>query len=157
VCGRLLWELGRNPGLRVKLVCATDQLAEERTRFLRDAVAGNERARMVFPNLKPGKPWAADAFTVARPASAIGPSVAAFGVGAGSTGARADLLVCDDIVDVRCLFSKADRNRVAEYFTNNLFNLLEPDGRCWNLCTPWRALHYRHKTRIAISLCGTWT
>ena len=57
--------------------------------------------RAVFPDLKPARPWAAEAFTVARPAEAIGPSVAAFGVGAGSTGARADLLVCDDVVDVR--------------------------------------------------------
>lgn len=139
VCGRVLWELGRRPGLRVKLVCATDQLAADRTRFLREAVADNRRVRLVFPRLTPARPWAAHAFTVARPASAIGPSVAAFGVGAGSTGARADLLVCDDIVDVRCLHSKGDRDRVADYFTNNLLNLLEPDGRFWGLSTPWHA------------------
>ena len=68
---------------------------------------------------------------------AIGPSVAAFGVGCGSTGTRADLLICDDVVDVRSLHSKVDRDRVADYFTNNLMNLLEPDGRCWVLFTPW--------------------
>ena len=67
----------------------------------------------------------------------IGPSVAAFGVGAGSTGTRADLLICDDVVDVRSLHSRADRDRVADYFTNNLMNLLEPDGRFWVLFTPW--------------------
>jgi phage terminase large subunit-like protein len=47
------------------------------------------------------------------------------------------LLVCDDIVDVRALHSRAERDRVADYFTNNLMNLLEPDGRFWGLCTPW--------------------
>ena len=154
VCGRVLWELGRRPTLRVKLVCATDQLAAERSRFLREAVADNDRVRLVFPELVPARPWAAEAFTVARPASAIGPSVAAFGVGAGSTGARADLLVCDDIVDVRCLYSKADRDRVADYFTNNLLNLLEPDGRFWGLCTPWHAddLNARLKRNPAFQL-----
>jgi predicted phage terminase large subunit-like protein len=139
LCGRVLWEVGHNPGLRVKLVSATDGLAAERSRFLRDAVADNGRVRLVFPDLKPGRPWAAEAFTVARRAAAIGPTVAAFGVGAGSTGARADLLVCDDIVDVRSLHSRADRDRVADYFTNNLMNLLEPDGRFWGLSTPWHA------------------
>ncbi len=138
VCGRVVWELGHNPGLRVKLVCATDALAVDRGRFLRDAV-GNPRVRLVFPHLLPGKPWAAEAFSVRRPANVIGPSVAAFGVGAGSTGARADLLVCDDIVDVRSLHSKADRDRVADYFHDNLLNLLEPDGRFWGLSTPWHA------------------
>ncbi len=139
LCGRLLWELGRRPGLRVKVVCATEALAAERARFLRGAIAGNGRLRLVFPHLTPARPWAADAFTVARPADAVGPSVAALGVGAASTGTRADLLVCDDIVDVRALHSRADRDRVADYFHDNLMNLLEPDGRFWGLCTPWHA------------------
>jgi hypothetical protein len=137
VCGRILWELGRNPALRVKIVCATGAIAAERGRFIRDAIASNPRVREVFPNLKPGAQWAAEAFTIERPASVIGPSVAAFGVGAGSTGTRADLLVCDDVVDVRSLHSRIERDRVADYFTNNLMNLLEPDGRFWGLFTPW--------------------
>lgn len=137
VCGRILWELGRNPGLRVKLVCATDALAADRSRYLREQIAGNPLVGIVFPHLVPGLPWAAEAFTVRRPAEAVGPSVAAFGVGTGSTGSRADLLVCDDIVDVRSLHSPGDRRRVRDYFTNNLLNLLEPDGRFWGLCTPW--------------------
>jgi len=90
---RLLWELGRNPGLRIKLVCATEAMAIERTRFLRDQIAGNRKLKLVFPKLEPGEPWSAEAFTVARPGETIGPSVAAFGLGSGSTGSRADLLV----------------------------------------------------------------
>ena len=139
VCCRILWELGKNPGLRVKIVCATGAVAAERSRFLRDSIALNPELRKAFPDLRAGEPWAADAFTVARAAQTIGPSVAAFGVGAGRTGTRADLLVCDDVVDVRALHSRADRDRVADYFTNNLMNPLEPDGRFWGLCTPWHA------------------
>ncbi|MCU0706068.1 MAG: hypothetical protein MUF18_19065 [Fimbriiglobus sp.] len=137
ICGRILWELGTNPGLRIKLVCATDALAADRSRYLRDQIASNPMVGVVFPHLLPGQPWAAEAFTVLRPAEVVGPSVAAFGVGTGSTGARADLLVCDDIVDVRSLHSAGERRRVRDYFTNNLLNLLEPDGRFWGLCTPW--------------------
>ncbi len=136
-CVRVLWELGRNPALRVKVVCATEALAAERGRFLRDAVAGNPRLRRVFPHLQPAKPWEALRFTVRRPAALIGPSVAAFGIGSGSTGARADLLLCDDVVDVRALRSAADRERDAAAFRENLVNLLEPDGRLWYLFTPW--------------------
>lgn len=89
-----------------------------------------------------------------RPANMIGPSVAAFGVGAGSTGTRADLLVCDDVVDVRSLYSRAQRDCAADCFTNNLMNLLEPHGRFWGLCTPWHAddLNARLKKNGAYSL-----
>src|SRR5262245_10822153 len=38
VCARVLWELGRNPALRIKIVCATERIAEERGRFLRRAI-----------------------------------------------------------------------------------------------------------------------
>src|SRR5262245_1723629 len=85
-CLRLLWELGRDPALRVKVVCASDALAAERSRFLRDAVATNPRLHLVFPHLRPARPWTAARFSVERPAEAIGPSVAALGVGAASTG-----------------------------------------------------------------------
>ena len=137
MCGRVVWELGTRPGLRVKIVCATEEIARQRSRFLRDAIAKNPGVRIVFPDLLPAAPWTADAFTVARPADTIGPSVAAFGIAAGSTGARADLLICDDIVDVHSLFSKAARDKARDLFHNNLMNLLEPGGRFWGFCTPW--------------------
>jgi predicted phage terminase large subunit-like protein len=136
-CIRILWELGRQPSLRVKIVCASEALAVERSRFIRNAIGRNSRLRCVFPGLRPGQPWTATRFTIQRPAEIIGPSVTAFGVGAASTGARADLLVCDDIVDVRSIHSAAERLRVSTYFRENLVNLLEPSGRLWNLFTPW--------------------
>lgn len=81
--------------------------------------------------------WSDTRLTVERPANVIGPSVTAIGIGAASTGSRADLLVCDDIVDVKALASHAERDRVKDHFRENLMNLLEPDGRFWGLCTPW--------------------
>jgi hypothetical protein len=78
------------------------------TRFLREQIDGNPKVRQVFPHLMPWGTWAADAFTVWRPGVVIGPSVSAVGVAGGSTGTRADLLVCDDVVDVRSLNSKGE-------------------------------------------------
>ena len=73
VCGRVLWELGRDPGLRVKLVCATGRWRPSGPGFLREAIAAEATTvRLVFPDLRPGRPWSAAAFTVARPAEVIG-------------------------------------------------------------------------------------
>jgi len=151
---RIIWELGHNPALRVKIICATEAIAAERARFIRDAIAHNPWVRAVFPNLQPADPWTAAGFTLERPGDVIGPTVAAYGIGAGNTGTRADLLVCDDIVDVSALHSRIDRGRVAEYFENNLMNLLEPEGRFWGLFTPWHSddLNARLKKNPAFSL-----
>jgi phage terminase large subunit-like protein len=137
VCARVIWELGRDPSLRIKIVCGSDALAAERGRFVRQALVTNRAIRLVFPNLKPSSPWSDTRFTVHRPANVIGPSVTAIGVGSTSTGSRADLLICDDIVDVKSLASRAERVRIKNHFRENLMNLLEPDGRFWGLCTPW--------------------
>src|SRR5262245_48572488 len=137
VCARVIWELGRDPSLRIKIVCGSDALAAERGRFIRQALGKNRAVRLVFPHLKPAQPWSDTRFTVERPANVIGPSVTAIGVGAASTGSRADLLICDDIVDVKSLASRAERIRVKNRFRENLMNLLEPHGRFWGLCTPW--------------------
>ncbi len=137
VCVRVLWELGHNPALRIKIVCATESLAAERGRYLRNALANNHGVRMVFPHLLPARPWEVTRFTIDRPAEALGPSVTCLGVGCGATGSRADLLICDDIVDVKAMQSKAYRDRVRLFFRENLVNLLEPTGRIWCLFTPW--------------------
>ena len=100
VCLRVIWELGNNPNLRIKIVCASEAIALDRSRFLRQQIERNPLVRQVFPRLMPAYPWQAEAFTVARRPGILGPSVMAFGVGGSSTGTRADLLVCDDIVDV---------------------------------------------------------
>jgi hypothetical protein len=47
-CIRVLWELGRDPSLRVKIVCATEERAIERVRFLRKAIAENPRVGFGF-------------------------------------------------------------------------------------------------------------
>ena len=75
----------------------------------------------------------------AREAVATGPTDAGTGIDRGATGARADLLACDDVGAVLALPSHPDRCRVAESFENNLMNLLEPEGRFWGLFTPWHA------------------
>jgi len=123
VGGRILWELARAPGLRVVIVCATEALAKARCRHLRNTIAANAGLHTVFPELVPGNFWTQTAFTVERPAEVVGPSVAAFGIDAASTGTRCDLLVCDDVVAHNSLYSKADRDRATETFRNNLLNL----------------------------------
>jgi predicted phage terminase large subunit-like protein len=136
---RILWELGHNPNLRVLLVCGSNMLAGQRGRFLRDAIAENPRLRLVFPHLIPDQPWRANMFRIRRSGTSVSPTVVVVGIGATSTGSRADLLVCDDIVDVKSLRSNTIREKTKEVYRENLVHLLEPNGRAWLLFTPWHA------------------
>ena len=71
VCLRVLWELGRAPNLRIKIVCASESIAVDRSRFLRRSIEQNRRLCRVFPHLRKSQPWSA-------------PSFAAFGIGVSS-------------------------------------------------------------------------
>ena len=52
VCLRALWELGRDPNLRIKIVCASEAIAVDRSRFLRRSIEQNRRLALVFPHLR---------------------------------------------------------------------------------------------------------
>jgi predicted phage terminase large subunit-like protein len=136
---RVIWELGRNPNLRVLLVSGSAALAVQRGRFLRDAIEHNPLVRLVFPHLLPERPWRLASFRVLRPGNSVSPTVVVQGINGSATGARADLLVCDDVVDVKSLRSEAIREKAKQVFRENLVNLLEPGGRAWLLFTPWHA------------------
>src|SRR5262249_28209306 len=124
VCARVVWELGRDPSLRIKIVCASKAIAAERGRYIRQAIESSRWLPLIFPDLEPARPWTDTRLTVARPANVLGPSVAAMSVGEASTGSRADLLVCDDIVDFNAMASRNRREWVKSSFNNNLMNLL---------------------------------
>ena len=57
VCARLVWELARDPSLRIKIVCASEALAAERGRFIRQAIENNVQLRCAFQDLRPAHPW----------------------------------------------------------------------------------------------------
>lgn len=135
---RTIWEIGRNPRIRIKYLCAADDIAIQRVRFIREAIQNNPAVRLVFPHLEPANPWGDMQFTVKRPgARIIDPTIAALGIGSAATGGRADMIVSDDSVDVKAIRSEPDRERAKSYWTENLINLLEPDGLVRVIYTPW--------------------
>jgi predicted phage terminase large subunit-like protein len=136
---RIIWEIGNNPNLRVLVASGSNALAVQRGRFIRDAIEHNPWVRLTFPHLMPARPWRVTSFRVHRKGNSVSPTVTVLGVGAASTGARADLLVCDDVVDVKALRSETLREKVKQLYRENLVNLLEPGGRAWMLFTPWHS------------------
>jgi len=78
--GRILWELGRDPGLRVVVVSNTHKQAEKFLRPLSRYLQRSQELREVFPDLQPAEPWTASTLTVARNTTSKDPSIQALGV-----------------------------------------------------------------------------
>jgi len=148
VVGRTLWELGRNPNLRTKIVCASDGRAKERLFELDQHLTTNPKVMEVFPHLvpDPAAPWNAHKLVLQRTARHRDASVEALGITSTATGGRADLLIADDVVDRRNALSfPALKEQIKQAWRSDWTNLLEPDSRVWYICTLWSPSDLSHE------------
>ena len=94
-------------------------------------------------NLKPRKPdkWTENQIIVNRP-SGLTKDVTfeAIGQGSGIIGRGLDLIICDDIIDEDCAASERLRERIRDWFRNEVYSRLEPGGRIIVIGTRWHHL-----------------
>jgi phage terminase large subunit-like protein len=148
IVGRVIWELGRNPNLRIKIVCAADGRAKERLFEIVQHLEQNPRIRDVFPHLQkdPNAEWSKHKIVVVRDAKHRDASVEALGITATATGGRCDLLIADDVVDRRnALSMPALRVQIKQAWKSDWTNLLEPDSSIWYICTLWHKDDLSHE------------
>lgn len=148
IVGRVIWELGRNPDLRIKIACASDGRAKERLFEIVQNIIYNKRVQEVFPRLRPAKTgeWSKHKIVVERKARHRDASVEAIGITATATGGRCDLLIADDVVDRRNALSfPALREQIKQAWKSDWTNLLEPDSRVWYICTLWHKDDLSHQ------------
>jgi len=124
-----LWILGNNVDTRILLVSRTATLAKRDMRFIRTHIENNNRVHEVFPDLKPSSPWGEDAITVVNNRNDGDASVNAVGLGGSVTGLRADLIVCDDLIDKNNVMTEGQREKVNDFWNETVMGTLEPDGR----------------------------
>jgi len=153
---RSLWELGRNPELRIKIVCATDGLAGKLLGEIGRNISHNPRLGKVFPHLRPDPegPWTRSQLRVARRGLSKDPSIEAHGVLSAGVGGRADLLIFDDACDQRtAVLQPAMREQIKRVFYETWVNLLGPEGRAVYIATVW------HPADLTVELrdSGQWT
>lgn len=97
--GFILWLLGTNPNLRIKLLSQNDDKAKERLFEIRQNLEQNTALKMVFPHLEPDASgeWTKTKLYVKRTAQTRDPSFQAGGILTSVTGGRIDFLICDDV------------------------------------------------------------
>lgn len=124
--GRVLYELGRNPNLRIGVCCATQKRALRITAAIGEHIENNERLHAVFPHLRmASKVWSPAGFFVRRTTQATDPSVVAIGLHSGILGARLDLLILDDVLDIDNTRTEQARKTTSEWVISMLFGRLD--------------------------------
>jgi hypothetical protein len=139
--GRVLWEIGKNPNLRVKIVTEADDRAQDLIVRISTTILENEKFKEVFPNCVPASlgTWTKSKITVRRSVAHTDATVEGSGVLTSSTGGRADLIIFDDVSGYRnSLVFPRLRQQVKEAFHSNWLNMSDGAAFRWYMVgTPW--------------------
>ncbi len=127
------WLLTRDPDMRILVLSAERSLSSRMSRNIRTIIEKHPLTAPLIPNRS--ELWASDKFTVNRRASWRDPSVWAAGLYGNITGARADLIICDDVeVPNTCETAEA-RARLRARLSETEF-ILNPGGTMLYIGTP---------------------
>jgi hypothetical protein len=144
---RVLWELGRNPNLRIVVVSKTQGQARKIVSAVKAHVENSDELHEVFPSLRPGAKWSDVAITVAgRVGSPKDYSVEATGVGGTLMGSRIDLAILDDVLDWENTLTQERRDSVTEWHLKTISGRLSDDAREWILGNAWHPQDFLHRT-----------
>lgn len=130
------WRLLRWPDTRILVLAADQPLAVKMVAQVRRIVERHPLCRTLRPNLPDA--WAADRFTIRRPGVLRDPSMLAAGIGGNITGARADVIVCDDVEVAGNSDTAAKREDLRERLAEAEF-VLVPGGTLLVVGTPHTA------------------
>lgn len=148
--GRALYELGRNPNLRIAIVSETHGKAAKILRSIKSYIRNSAELKRVFPNLKRSSnredPWTSTAITVERQnTGAKDPSIQVTGAGGSIIGSRVDLLILDDILSHRNTRTKAQREKLTDWYNSNLGGRLTTTARVIAVGTAWHPEDLYHE------------
>lgn len=143
---RVIWELGKNPNLRVALIGETQLLPGKMLRGIVADIEGNPFVQAVFPHLRRSRragqdKWNEEEIYVARDANLPDASIRVYSVNSPVLGSRFDLMVFDDVVSIENTLTGYMRRKVwdtirAQFLSRRPPTELGP-SRVWFLGHVW--------------------
>ena len=148
---RVLWELGRNPNLRVGIVSVSKSGVP--TKFvsaMRADIESNKWLHVIFPRLRKQTRgqvmWGTNGFIVERDVSIPDPSVQMFGLYGKILGSRLDLIVLDDVCNMENTMTEHSREKMWEWVSGEVLSRLpRKGGRVWAIGHVWHHEDVLHR------------
>ena len=137
---RCIFEIVRNPNIRILLLSNTSEQAEGFIREVRGHLEQNEFFRQAFGKLE-GSKWT-DRELIVRTRNKIAkePTIFSTGIDGALISRHFDLVICDDIVDEDNSRTESSREKLRVRFFKVLLPCLEPHGKLAVIGTRY---HYR--------------
>lgn len=137
-----LYEIYKNPNVRILIVSGNEDIATSFVRAVMNQLETNDELREDFGDLVPklwgNKKWGEKALVVKRDSIEHSPTLAAVGTGGRLVSRRADIIICDDLIDIDTARTRQMRNKTREWFENVLLPILDPkNGKLIVLGTAW--------------------
>lgn len=149
VIARLLWEIGRNPKVRIVLLSDTEGQAKKMLGVIARYIMKSEEYRLVFPHVIPsrlkGEGWTETAITVARQGYLKDPTVQAIGYEGALMGARTDIMVMDDILNWENTRTHERRIKVISWVQATVKGRLTRQASLWLVGTAYHREDLMHR------------
>lgn len=142
------WYIGRNQSHHIILASNTAKQAYKPSVAVRSIVADNKHYARLFSQVRPDqiKGWGQDEWFVKRPNEADkDATMFAVGVGGPIIGARANLLILDDVNDQENTSSEGQRTKVWEWVRDSAFSRRVLGARTVCVMTRWHELDLASK------------
>jgi hypothetical protein len=141
------WYIGNNPNARIIIVSSTSSQSEAFLRSIK-AILNDSRYQDVFGKLKPTYPerWSSREIIINRDTREKDPTISTVGAGGAILSKRADIIICDDILNKDNTRTPDQRQKVEEWFQDVLMPVLEPAiGRVFWISTAFNTEDLSHQ------------
>lgn len=136
--GHIIWRMGRQPNIRIAIICKTSTKAKERLFKIKEQIENNEMIRAVFPDLVPGEKWNFECLRVAGAGiDTTTNTVTPFGVDGDIMGGRFDLMFLDDVTDDENSATDEMRKKIINRCDRSFQSRLTTRGQLHIIANAW--------------------
>jgi phage terminase large subunit-like protein len=143
-----LWLMARDPNVRIVIVSNTATQAKSFLRQITDNLERNEKFIELFGNLVPQMPdkWSQEEIIIKRDDLSLkDPTITAVGTGGAILSKRADVVICDDLLNRENTKTSYQREETRLWFFEVLDPVLEPlTGKMIVVGTAWDSADLYH-------------
>lgn len=128
-----IWKAARDPGSICSIVTSSDPNAKKRIRVIKRAIEKNPKLRSLLPDKASRKSdsWSSNLLRLRN-----GSEIEAFGFTSQVRGGHPNLLILDDVLDDKSLYSDLVRRKSIQTFRGAIEPMLEPTGEIRLIGTP---------------------
>ena len=144
---RVLFEMGKNPNIRIGWISDSEEQALTVVGQIRRYIEESPRLHEVFPKLKRssrvGHIWNKHAIEIERSPYLRNPTLRAYGSGTKIAGARLDLIICDDILNLENTLTLEACTKTQHWFDVMVLTRAQDDpdtgeqAKLWVVGTPF--------------------